>query len=295
MKENQCFTRRRALKATGATSGLIFGGLLATNPVAGQISISSCTTIESSGDYVLTQDIDHQTGRCIIIDADDVTIDGQGHTISGATSENPTQRGLLYTDGVSNLTIKNITVRDWVEGWGLHLRNVTNLEVTNITALNCTVGATIRRGTEITLTDNTVSNCNGGIALAYPETGTVRNNSITENAAGGMSAYGFQDSEFVGNTIADNGSQGLYCDFFSDNKVRNNTLSRNGRDGLGLKRSDNNLISNNTILDNEHDGIDLLYDSSGNRIVGNNVCGNGEQQINENDLENLIRGNSANC
>ena len=110
-----------------------------------------------------------------------------------------------------------------------------------------------------------------------------------------MSAYGFQDSEFVGNTISDNGSQGLYCDFFSDNKVRNNTIARNRRDGLGLNRSDNNLISNNTILDNEHDGIDLLYDSSGNRIVGNTVCGNGEQQINENDLENLIRGNSANC
>ena len=46
-------------------------------------SIDSCEVISESGAYTLSQDISSVTGDCIVVTADNVTIEGNGHVIDG--------------------------------------------------------------------------------------------------------------------------------------------------------------------------------------------------------------------
>ncbi|USZ69844.1 right-handed parallel beta-helix repeat-containing protein (plasmid) [Halorussus salilacus] len=95
--------------------------------------LDSCTTIEESGTYVLTDDIENGgktpiSESCFEIRADDVTVDGDGHEVAG--------RGESHTDGVAvvgadGVTVRNVEVHDWhngvvVENGSASVREVTS-------------------------------------------------------------------------------------------------------------------------------------------------------------------------
>lgn len=98
---------------------------------AAQTQISSCTTIDEPGEYVLASDIENGgktpiSKSCIRITADGVTLDGDGHLVDG--------RGVSDTKGIAavdteNVVIRNVEVDDWhagvlVEGGSATVRDV---------------------------------------------------------------------------------------------------------------------------------------------------------------------------
>ncbi|WP_435158315.1 hypothetical protein [Haladaptatus sp. DFWS20] len=110
--------------------------LVATQPARAQTPINSCTTITQPGEYELTQDItDSPDTTCIDIQADDVVLDGNGHTIDGVDAVNTVG---VQSQSQTNVTVENLTVTDWLTG--ISVDSSDNHTLTNITANNNNLG-----------------------------------------------------------------------------------------------------------------------------------------------------------
>ncbi|MDS0298475.1 right-handed parallel beta-helix repeat-containing protein [Halogeometricum sp. S1BR25-6] len=98
-------SRRDVLKAGAAAAGLAAWGSFPA-AAAGATEISGPTTITEPGDYVLTADIDVERGPAALdVTVSDVTIDGQGHTVSNVGGE-----CISVYRGANDVTVKNVRV-----------------------------------------------------------------------------------------------------------------------------------------------------------------------------------------
>lgn len=130
-------TITRVLKDTGARSprcGLLFFVclVLLTVSFAGtavaQTTVTGCGTLDNTGfgqkTYVLEDNItdspsDDFALECLDIDGSNIVLDGQGYTISSATSGDfENNRGITVNGGFSqqNVEIRNITLEGWERG-----------------------------------------------------------------------------------------------------------------------------------------------------------------------------------
>jgi hypothetical protein len=97
-------------------------------------TLSSCRDITSAGVYELAGDLTNTTGGdCLVVEADDVTVDGNGFTITGGGSDG----GVVVASTLANnTTVRDLTVRDVATGVAL----ADNGTVRNVTARNVTTG-----------------------------------------------------------------------------------------------------------------------------------------------------------
>ncbi|RBI60605.1 hypothetical protein DMJ13_16560 [halophilic archaeon] len=97
-------------------------------------NITSCTTISEPGQYALRRDIGRSAGlsdSCITIQANNVVLDGFGHTVNGRGVTNST--GIrVEGNSVTDVTIRSVTVTDWNRG--IHVMNSSQVSVQNMTA-----------------------------------------------------------------------------------------------------------------------------------------------------------------
>ena len=165
--------------------------------------ITGATTITSSGCYVVTSDLTGTSdGAYITVEADDVTIRGQGKTLEAGslltetttvteTATSPTDdfvdsnRVGVYVDGgsgtVSNVTVRNLTTKDY--SVAVYGDDTSGLTVSNVTAnrlgtagvgvrLNESSGATIRdsslRGGPLQLFDGTTDTLVEDVSVVEP-------------------------------------------------------------------------------------------------------------------------------
>ena len=140
-------------------------------------------TIDESGSYRLTGNLDSGSQVAIRISAPDVTLDLNGFTIKGD--------GTVFIDGVSvgtnspNVEIRNGTIRDF----GRH----------GIFALSTSPGTRI---IDVRAIDNGIFGLN-----LENEGSLVRGCTVTGSGSSGIRALG--DSTVLGNTVMDNGAVGL--------------------------------------------------------------------------------------
>ena len=112
--------RRVAVSFTVVATVLVLA--LAFGPGAASASaenVSTCTTIDGSGEYNLTNDITNSNaGTCLNVTASDVVIDGQGHTVGGINETDSVGIRLSGSEGarVTNVTIRNVVLADWANG-----------------------------------------------------------------------------------------------------------------------------------------------------------------------------------
>lgn len=95
---------------------LFYPGLAAT-------PISSCVTIISSGNYVLTQDLWDVSSTCINIQGNNVILDCEGHIIDGIGT---TGYG-VYLFKVTNVTIRNCTIQEFFNGVYIYYSNFSTI------------------------------------------------------------------------------------------------------------------------------------------------------------------------
>ena len=102
---------------------VLLGALLAISlsasarEAAAVTNIDSCRTITQSGSYRLTKNL-HAKGDCLIVDADFVTIDLNGHTITG----NGTGNGVgddFFQQGRRGIVVRNGTIANFQSGVSL--------------------------------------------------------------------------------------------------------------------------------------------------------------------------------
>ena len=192
----------------------------------------------------LSQDL----SQGIIIDSDNITLDGNGHTITGNNAGNG-----VYLFGNTGVTIKNVNVQYFATG--IYFDSSNNNTLTGNTASNNHHDGIHLYGTNNnTLTGNTAStNRWNGIDLCC---GNSFNNTLT------------------GNTTNFNSYGGIYLAYSPSggNTLTGNTASNNGL-GIYLQYSSgNNTLTGNTASDNEI-GV-ILLSSNNNQIYKNNLISN---------------------
>lgn len=284
-------------------------GTLITEDTVLTADVGPCgDTVTEPGDHI-------PGGHGLVIGADDVTLDLNGHTIFGHGGFVVLhQASGVKVDGHSNTTIKNGTVRGFFHG--IHVQNGSHNGVVNIESRDNTTG-------------------NGIVLQNVADSEVKRNTVINSGGFGGISVFdGRRDEQLdhlpsARNTIANNvvdqannraATAGISLENGPDHKVINNTVTNSSGSGIrllgdrplgdgsslapvtGAKVVNNDVVGNGTNAEGVSTplaGISLeRTEASGvgaddNRIVGNRVHDNAEHGILVHSSGNQITGNDA--
>lgn len=232
----------------------------------------------------------------IVVAADNITLDGNGHTVTGRGSGNG-----VYLHGRTGVTVKNLRVSNF--NVGIYLDRTNNSVISSNTVVNNRwIGINLFNSSVGNLVsgNNASWNDDRGMVFTYHSSNnTVKNNAVLNNRYGGI-AVG-QDANHVSlinNTASNNrmvgfeivsydGYDTLIGNTASSNQVgiqilghsmilTNNTVSNNVEYGIYLQ-SDHNIVSGNNILNNTGYGLYIYRDTSYNKIYNNNFISKSSQ------------------
>jgi parallel beta-helix repeat protein len=245
----------------------------------------------------------------VVIERNDMTLDGAGYTIQGTGAY--ASKGLDLS-GRINVTIKNLKIEGFYNGIWLHSSFGISTLGNNITEnVNC--GVWLSASSNSTVTGNNIKKNNGygivlddssshitvtgnnmiendafGIFLEDSSYNTVSGNNIKKNL-GGMLLFGFSNTIHE-NNITGNNEYGIVING-SSNTLSNNNITENNYDGIEAADSSYNTISGNNIEGNNGYGI-VLYDSHNNFVAGNKIENNAAGMHMSLSLSNNVTGNT---
>jgi parallel beta-helix repeat protein len=188
-------------------------------------SVEGTDMIQRNGNlYTFTGDI---SNRKILVEKDDIVIDGAGHTLIGTEG-----RGIVLSER-NSVTVKNVKL-EIDGGYGIYL----------VDASNCIISS------------NTVTGEAYNIKLWRSFNNTVKENRITD-AFRGILIYDSCNNFIIGNIVTD-GVVGIELHDCDGNILRNNQM-RNNRSNFSVRqyptyRYDNDVDSSNTV-----DGKPIIY------------------------------------
>lgn len=161
----------------------------------------------------------------------------------GYVIDSSSQAGTVYCIDCSNVTIKNLTLKNNLNG--IFLSNTTNSRLEN----------------------NSVNNNSYGIRLISSSKNNIRNNEISNNLVDGLTLDLSDNNTIEDNTALRNNHYGFSILYSVGNIITANNVSINNN-GVGINYSRYNLISGDAISFNRNNGL-LLKDSSYNNIFMN--------------------------
>ncbi|MBS7633514.1 right-handed parallel beta-helix repeat-containing protein [Candidatus Bathyarchaeota archaeon] len=169
---------------------------------------------EDNVTYILTANITES----IIVERDNIVIDGFGHTVRG------------FAGGV-----------------GLNLTERHNVIVQNITVKLFQHGLYLLRSANITVSDSVISNNTYGIWFSLSSSNLVSNNLVTNNSYGFVLILFSNLNTIVRNIISGN-IYGIRLDYISEqNTINGNTIKGNHGGALFILSSNNYIYHNNFI------------------------------------------------
>jgi parallel beta-helix repeat protein len=246
-------------------------------------------------DTVLNNDLTNCPGDGLIIGADGVTVDLNGHEISGTEAGNAGSAG-IRNRGHDDVVIKNTGLaHPYIHGFqsGILLRGVEHNRVIGLlvdgrvddlqTSTSTGIGIALYNSHENVLKRNNasggVSNQCGavkgaGIALFNSDHNDIQKN-LGQLSDFGIALVGSQRNVLEENQAAPENSDGNNCF------------------GIYVADSNRNAVRDN-IADNNHEGIFVPAGSRHTRIVGNLVEFNGDDGIDVNSVASTITRNTAN-
>jgi parallel beta-helix repeat protein len=207
---------------------------LSAIPQVFAIDINSCQNITSPGTYILTQDVSSD-GTCFNIQANNVTLDCQGHTIYYANSL--TGYGMNIT-GYNFTTIKNCKIQQVnSDVWyvcGIYLKsssynNITNVSINTISSRSA--GLFLDSSSNYnTVINNTIIGSSDGVDLDSSSYNIFTNNTITSTDRYSVFFFFSPYNTLEGNKI-NKGVQGLYIEGSSLEDFQQNISSTNTING----------------------------------------------------------------
>jgi len=223
-------------------------------------ALSAPILAQNCGDVItsnvrLARSLDCNSGYYIFdVQADNVTIDLNGHSLSGGLSLDA-----IHNNGYKNMTIKNGFIIGVNVGIIAHAS--PNLRVNNVSFSN------VRNGINISQSNNALIEKNKFIGL---DVDTVSVNIINNDNNTETSFNRVQNNDFyeVGRGVR-------ICGVNADsNVVQNNVFWKSSSWAISASVSNNNLISHNRIIDPVGTPI-RLNSASSNRVSTNTLIGTG--------------------
>ncbi len=274
--------------------------------VDGRVPIYSTIDISAPGHYYLTRDFAYTGGDAIDVMCNDVTIDLNGHTVTG----NGVYGGIDIT-GRTNITIFNGTLKNFGKGVNQNSTTRGRFNINNINILNSVdYGVFIMAAEYIEITDCVIADTGGeGIHVSgYSEKlfGSVCGNAVLNSGEYAVLLLNISSAEIRGNKIETFGSSswasGLFLgkdplfDVTGEGNILDGNNIQNGLNGsYGIclwSHTFRNIIKNNTSCDNTGDGMHVNSDAC--LISGNISSNNGMNGIQVSGLYNLIENNNIN-
>ncbi|MBI5159164.1 right-handed parallel beta-helix repeat-containing protein [Candidatus Micrarchaeota archaeon] len=228
------------------------------------------------------------TQTCFVIDADNVTLDCAGYSITG--------RGVgsgVNATGRKNITIKNCNIRSFLVG--INFTKTNNSLITNNTIFNSTywgVYVDVSNNTNISYNNiHNASKTGSGISLRSVIGQTsiqgsyVAYNNISNSSSSGIYIFYAWNNTLAFNNFYSNRGHGVYVASGRDLYIYNNSFYNNTLDGVHLQTIGgsytvwNMWVYNNSIFNNSKDGICLL-DAFKSGITQNNIFNNSKIGIN---------------
>jgi parallel beta-helix repeat protein len=204
-----------------------------------------------TGDTELTRDLTECPGDGLVIGADGVRLDLNGHLIDGTLFE-PGTAG-VRNPGFDDVIIVNGRVTNFEVG--VFLEGAQRNKVSGIAAS---------------------SNLEEGLELARSSTTRLLENTLRANETG-LRITGSHENRIVGNVVAGNDLNGVVLQGSNANIVeRNRVLGTNLTDGIVLSSSDRNAVRMNGVTDNAGFGVFVGAGSDDDRVRENTVFGNGD-------------------
>jgi Tol biopolymer transport system component len=234
-----------------------------------------CYLIGSWDPAIKTCTMNTDVTETIQIDSDNITLDGNGHSIKGSGTGSG-----IYGGAHSNITIRNLNIGNFTYGvyfyypyWQTNEYHINNNRITGNTFTDISNYAIYMkyRVYNVTITDNIITNSNG-VYIYFGHTGTVERN-VFENSALGLYIISNEDFYILNNTLTGTGSgRGAYLydcawSYFSYNLVSGYSVGLTTDYGWGT-------VSYNTFFSNSYGhkggtkaGFDFYY----NNFVDNAV------------------------
>jgi parallel beta-helix repeat protein len=215
-------------------------------------------------------------GDGLIVGADGITIDLNGHSLVG------TGAGAgIRNDGFDGVTVRNGTVEKFLYGVQLNPGTVGNLVDALALTTNKSAAVQLDGAAANQLRDSTLDfQANDGVVLAGGSNGNfILGNTVGHSADRGVVVQGSSGNVFESNQVVSSGDRGVALEGSSGNRFVANTVSENGDAGIGLMLGSNsNLVLGNTVSLNQ-DAAVLVTGSHDNRIELNTVMQNGDAGV----------------
>jgi parallel beta-helix repeat protein len=249
---------RRIIGSTALTLGLMsLAAVSASGTVPGENARNHRHDVQCgatiTADTELHSDLVNCPGNGIVIGADDIELDLNGHTIDGdgelgCSAEYTCDFGVDNTAGHHRVTIEDGSIRDFATGVSV-------------------LGGNRNRLRRLASSHNVLG---GVLLIASPGTriehSTISANGLTTDQAG-LIVFDSSEIRIEGNNVFDNGDIGMFLVGVGDSRVRRNSVSGNPEAGTILAGNANE-ISRNRVWQNG-DGISFTGDR--NTIAGNHV------------------------
>ena len=268
---------------------ILIGFLLVLAGFVNAEDIFDCQVLDEEGtEYILQNDINTNELLCIDIQANDITLDCNDHSINGNLIRN--SEG-IYAHGLNHQPIENIEVRNCaVSNWytGINFASVRGSTIRDSDIYDNDMRGIDLLGENVEISGNNIEN-NGkyGIDLSGSSNNRIRDNNINHNNMDGqMNGYGIYlyNSNFnlINNNIIDNNDIGIYTrgeDFGHngrDNIMTNNEITNGVEYGIYIHHGSNNHVINTLLQDNRVDFfVRGSTDNGCNQILDNVIGTNG--------------------
>ncbi|HYJ01568.1 MAG TPA: NosD domain-containing protein [Nitrososphaeraceae archaeon] len=220
---------------------------LAISPSCGQVITQN---------VVLTSNLNCAETDGLIVNAGDIVIDLNGHTISGPDIDSDTQTSSKV--GIMIPNVNNVVVQDGtIEGFqaGVLMTGSQNVEVKGMVIKNNQIGLFSTGASIINAHLSIIMNNQIGIAGHSTQQSTFEDNIIFQNTLAGITLVNSDNSVITLNSITESGN-GLYIDNQSNqnninfNNVLLNTIDVNNANGLPVNTNGNTYDQNNCMTAN---------------------------------------------
>jgi large repetitive protein len=266
---------RRLVATTAVTALAVSVGPLASAHAAKPVNVSCGETI--TADTKLANDLTDCPNKGIIIGADNITLDLNGHTIDGDGRDNVDEdcpADVFCDTGVGNDGYEGVTITGGAVtefGSGVFLFQAQDNRVHGLSTERNGDGMDAVLVNDAVMTQNSVDENVFGIFVVGDNVRLARN-SVSEFAFGGGCGVEVQHSERV--VITDNSVlasdpgapiTGSTCGIAllgdsTNSRVERNSISGNGFAGLLVEGGDHNLVTDNDISRSGEVGVSFIGD-----------------------------------
>lgn len=266
-KNRSSATRRRHLTVAGFGVAILVaassGSTITAQATPGDATLECGSVV--TRDVRLSRDLRGCTGNGLVVGADGVDIDLNGHLISG---NGPfVSLSGIDVDAHEKVGIRNGRIADFsrgVLGYDADYAQVEGLRITRTLE-----GVNLEESTGVRVIDNRVVGNREGVVLRRTDRSTVAGNTVVDNDTTGITDIDSRSSLHARNHVADNAF-----------------------DGISLESAVNSVVTGNTVERNGLDGINAVV-GSGVRYLGNRVTRNDDNGINDSGSGTVWRGNVA--